>query len=45
VTALFPCPDKAIETKLRALELATNPDDEMRQRLEQYRKAASQNAP
>ena len=34
--------DKALETELRASRFAINPDDEMRQRLEQYRKTAGQ---
>jgi hypothetical protein len=37
--------DKALETGLRAFKFATDPDVEMKQRLEQYRKAASQKAP
>jgi thiol-disulfide isomerase/thioredoxin len=36
---------KALETELRAFKFAANPDDEMKQRLEQYRKAASSKAP
>ncbi len=37
--------DKALETEMTAFKFATNPDDEMKQRLEQYRKAASPKAP
>jgi hypothetical protein len=37
--------DKAFKTELAAFKFATNPDDEMRERLEQYRKAASLKAP
>jgi thiol-disulfide isomerase/thioredoxin len=37
--------DKALEAELRAFKFATSPDDEMKQRLETYRKAADQKAP
>jgi thiol-disulfide isomerase/thioredoxin len=37
--------DKALETELKAFQFATNTDDEMKQRLEEYRKAASRKAP
>jgi thiol-disulfide isomerase/thioredoxin len=37
--------DRALETELRAIKFAAHPDDEMAQRLEQYKRAASQKAP
>jgi thiol-disulfide isomerase/thioredoxin len=37
--------DKALETELKAFKFASQPDDEMKQRLEQYRKAAVPKAP